>query len=451
MSIDLFVVTIATVLNLGLTSFVYLRNPRYVVNQVFGLFGSSIVLWTLCNFLADHMTSHNLLLTRLTLAAGTCIGASIFLLSTVFPKRLKLHRRVWLGFGGFTASVILLCFTGYFVPSVIKGPEGVTLSVGTLYPYFTFYLIFIVIWSVMNLRRQYQHSTPIEKNQIKLFTLGLILYTSLAIFSNVVLPILIDSWSSSRLGPIFTVPFIGLTSYTIVKHGLFDIKKGITRIIGYSLTISLVATLYSILIITTGIYVVNFGRLTMPQVLALTGSTILFGLTFHWLQEYIATFSRRVFYQDSYDLRATLDNLSDVLVANNSMEVIINGSLEVIGAAIKPSNSYLVVLDDDGEVYRTAVIDRSPITNVKKLVQSIKNQSVALFARDLLPTTVSVAKAMHEEDISLLLRLGSSQQPIGFLGFGHKQNGSIYTKQDMDLLRISAKNLAVALANAKKI
>jgi signal transduction histidine kinase len=57
---------------------------------------------------------------------------------------------------------------------------------------------------------------------------------------------------------------------------------------------------------------------------------------------------------------------------------------------------------------------------------------------------------MAKDDVEILLRLGTQTSPIGLLLLGTKQNGTMYTKQDVALLRISAKNLGVSLDNAKK-
>lgn len=450
MKIDLIILLTSTVFNLGLTQFILLRNPKHRINQIFSFFGSSIILWTIFNYASDNSASYNLLYTRLTLAMGACIGASIFLLSIVFPKKLKVSLLSRIVFTVLSGLAIVLSLTPFFVKSITKIPDGVNLIVGPLYSYFSFYLIFIVAWSIWNLIIQHKHGSAAEKNQVKLFTIGVFIYTSLAIFSNVILPIIVSNWSSSKFGPIFTVPFVGLTSYAIIKHGMFDIRLGITRIIGFLITVGITATIYTFLILSLGSLVVSFNDLSTSQLLVLITSVVLFGLTFHYLQTIIARLSQRIFYQDSYDLRTTLDELSDALIASNETDQIIRKSLDVISSAIKPSDYFIIVFDNNQNTYHTHSFNRKPVQNLNDFLDLIKTSKRPLISKDLIFSNNIFKKTMHQENVSLILRLGAKHSPTGLIFFGNKINGSIYTTQDMNLLNIAAKNFSLALENAKK-
>lgn len=450
MKIDLVILLTAITLNLSLTVFVFLRNPRNLVNRAFSLFGTTIILWTACNYLADHMSTNNLAYTRLTLAMGVCLGLSIVLLTLAFPKKMDSRPLYWHAFLVTTILVGLLSFTNYTVISVAKNPEGVSLRTGSFYLFYTLYLGLTLVISAWNLIRQYKRSSSIESNQIKLFAIGLFSYASLALLSNAILPAITDSWSSSRFGPIFTVPFVALTAYSIIKHGLFDIRLGITRIIGFLATVSLAATLYAVLILTLGASFVSFRDLSGVQLFVLITSVVLFGLTFRYLQEYIAELSQRIFYQDSYDLRATLDDLSDALITSNKTDEIIQKSLKVISEAIKPSNYYVVILGRNSSNYTEFSFKRKAIVDAKSFLELLKSNFPSLITRDLLLPDNVLGMALGRENVSLLLRLGTRASPTGLIFFGNKINGSIYATQDMNLLRIAAKNMSLAVENAKK-
>jgi signal transduction histidine kinase len=57
---------------------------------------------------------------------------------------------------------------------------------------------------------------------------------------------------------------------------------------------------------------------------------------------------------------------------------------------------------------------------------------------------------LMNDDLALVLRLGTKDDLIAILVFGNKQDGRTYTADDISLLHISAKNLGIALDNAKK-
>ncbi|MDB5186052.1 MAG: hypothetical protein JWL85_575 [Candidatus Saccharibacteria bacterium] len=449
MKIDFYVLTISTILNLILSSFVFLRNPHSKANKAFGLFGASIILWTTCNFLADNVSSNNLLFTRLTLLFGACVIFMIFLLSLYFPKPLSVSLKTKLFIYGFFVFTILLCMTDFFVASVTKTPIGVNLTVGSLYTLYTLYMLLVIAWALFNFWWQHKRGRVIEKNHIKLFSLGVVVYIGFAMISNVVLPVLVDDWSTSRLGPIFTVPFVGITAYAIMKHGLFDIKSAVARTVGYVLTISFVAVLYAAAIIFFSAQFGAFSHPTGSEFLLLVLPAIFIGLTFHRIEQVIASLTRRIFYRDAYDLKETLDKLSDALVTENAIGPLMSQSLHIISQAIKPANAYFMVLHDSSNVYREIMVGRNAPPQVEWFIEHIPLHKTAIVMKDELETGAWF-NHLSREGVSLVLRLGTQSNLIGFLMFGPKQNGSVYTKQDVDLLQISAKNLGIALDNARK-
>ena len=87
--------------------------------------------------------------------------------------------------------------------------------------------------------------------------------------------------------------------------------------------------------------------------------------------------------------------------------------------------------------------------SLAELVGDIKNMHDNPVVRDELNQS-EIPQSLVASDVFLALRLGQRDNPVGVLLFGPKQNGSSYAQRDIDLLRISAKNLSIALENAKK-
>src|SRR5579862_2369349 len=248
MNVDLIVVGIAAMCNLALTGFVVLRNPRGHLNQAFGGFGLCIVLWTVCNFGADHIASQDLILTRLTLFFGAGIMLTLFLTCSLFPSPKRFRRR-WFIFYAAALAALALCLTPLFVLSVTHSSSGAVLKVGSLYPLYGLYMLTGIVWSMLVLLRLSHPRNRAERGQVRLFGVGIIIGTSLAFLTNILLPVLVDSWGLSHLGPIFTIPFVALTSYAIIKHRMFDMRLAVTRTIGFLATVGIVGVGYSILVL----------------------------------------------------------------------------------------------------------------------------------------------------------------------------------------------------------
>jgi signal transduction histidine kinase len=72
-----------------------------------------------------------------------------------------------------------------------------------------------------------------------------------------------------------------------------------------------------------------------------------------------------------------------------------------------------------------------------------------VLVKDELPSK-NWLKVMESEDVSLILRLGTKNKLTGLYLCGPKQNGRIYNRQDIDFMSVGAKNLGIAIENAKK-
>src|SRR3989344_2393778 len=452
MNTDLIVLVVSSVLNFFIALWVFIRNPKNRLNQVFGLFGVSVIAWTIFNYLADNAPSGNLGFARLTLFFGSSGLLSLFLLSTLFPTP-KTKRRAWKFFYLFSAINLLLCLTPLYFSSTAVTDSGAQLEVGSFYYLLPLYVLVSVSWSLWNLLSGNSKRPAVERSQVRLFSIGLAIYVGLAVISNVILPLAVNDWSSSRYGPIFTVPFVAVTSYAVVKHKLFDLRLALTRSVAYIVAVGVVALLYSILVLGVGSRFLlsdTSDSVARSEIfLLLIIPTLFVALTFSHIQSFIARVTRRVFYQDAYDLRTVLDKLSDTLITDSDMDKIMHNSLNVIAEAIKPAYALFVVLDEAGKVYRELTFGQVKTADSTALTTAAQHTRKRILVKDEVASDHWPSQ-LEERDISVLLRLGEVTKPTGMLFFGPKQNGRIYTKQDIDLLTIGAKNLAVALENAKK-
>ena len=452
MNPDLIVLSLSAIFNAILSGFIVLRNPKGRLNQAFGLFGLVIVLWTIANFAADQAATQNLLYTRLTLFLGACLGVSLFMLCALFPDR-KPWRRSWFGFVGLSAAAMGLSFTPLFVSAVTRTAHGAELTVGVLYGLYDIYILTAIVWSVWILLRGSRPANRNEKSQVRLVAIGIITYAGLAFVSNGVLPLIVNNWTSSRFGPIFTVPFVAILFYAIIKHHLFDMRLALTRTVGFVVTIGIISAIYSLLILVVGAPIISGGRIRLatddPQLLLLLAPTIVAILTFQSLQRFITRITKGIFYQDSYDTRDTLDRLSDALLSDNNIEAIMRGGLAVMSGVLKPAQALFIALDDQGGVYRELPVNRAGAEDPQALLHAARQLKGRVEIKDNI-SPLRWPSVFDREGIALVLTLGAAKHQAGVLFLGPKQNGRIYSRQDAQLLSVGAKNFGVAIENAKK-
>lgn len=449
MSSDLLILIAVIVLNTVLSVLVVSRNYKKPSNLAFGAFGLSIILWTGFNYAADHALTNNLLYTRLTLFFACSIGTSLIVLSRTFPRALH-NKLAWKRIAAILFGLnTIFCFTGAYISNVSRGVDALTIVVGPLYSLFTAYIVGSVTISIYNFMHNLKRLSRVERNQVKLFATGVLVYTSFAIISNAILPILLDNWASSKYGPVFTVPFIALTAYAIVKHRMFDIRMAIVRLLGYALTVGVVATIYSCTLIFVSIRVAEIDSANYkPLITSLVITTFFVSLTFHKIHQFVTHLTTRVFYQYAYSLRAVLDTLSNILVKENKPEYLIKHSLITLSDAIRPHKAHFLLFDQDGAIQRQYSINDAH-TDILPVIPEIFKEHVLIVDRDEHPNK-PLAVAMEVIDMQLCLRLGNRYNPVGAILFGAKKTGGIYTPQDIQLLTIAARNLSIAIENAQK-
>src|SRR6185312_17178424 len=107
----------------------------------------------------------------------------------------------------------------------------------------------------------------------------------------------------------------GIIAYAILAQKLFDIKAAVARSVAYVLLLGWIAAVY-----TAGLFGVidvifsGPGHDTLRQFLSIALMLPLI-LTFPALRAFFDRTTNKIFYRDSYDTQAVLDELGTLLVA----------------------------------------------------------------------------------------------------------------------------------------
>lgn len=435
-----------------------LKNVRSRVNRLFFCLTIILAIWLTTLLVADLALSASLSLWMLRAAAftGTLIIPFLLYFSSAFPVTVKRPGKYFhIVTLGPAIIFMLLAFTPLLVPNVeIRAGTAQPTELGLLYSLQSLYALIGFVASFVIMLHKIRGLNIRQRAQVRLMIFGLVVALLANFTTGYILAVIETANNYSNLvGSLSLLVFIGATSYAIVKHRLFDIRLAITRTIGFALTILVVGTLYSVIVLVISLLFFGSDNASFvqngSQLALLIIPTIFVALTFHRIEQYIGKITRHIFYHDAYDLQATIDRLSDALVANNEVKTIMGNSLSVITNALQPEHAYFVTFDANGEIAAEISTERQAPAQLPKLLRSLQKFDSNPIVRDEL-LELSVPQNLFTEDVALALWLGPKQTPTGVLLLGSRRNGRIYTTQDIDLLRIGAKNLAVALENAKK-
>lgn len=453
--LDLVVVISASVVNFLLGSLVYLRNPSGTINKLFGAFSISVVLWSLTNYFADAAPSANLLFTRLAFVFAALAALFVYIFSNYFPSGRPINSQAVRNAEKILVlGVVMLSLSPLLVPGVTKVAHGVELHLGPLY---FVYLVFLAQFMVLvpyNFIKRYKHSGKQEKTQIKLLLIGFLSYAVLGAAANLVLPLFLDSWSTSRFGPIFTLLFVAITAYAIVKHGLLNIRLIVARSIAYVMTIGVLVLGYGVI---SSMLIQNLLKEHENTALSVGVNTAVFVvgvLLYPRLKQFFDKITNELFYRDAYDPQSFLDELNSTIVSNIELGILSRHTAKVINDNIKSEFCLVGVHGNESRPWRLMGtdperIDSDEINFLREKLPPLRRKIIV--TDELEEGHSSLKKVLHSNNIAVIVSLKASdseEEPTAYLILGSKLSGNIYSKQDLRIINIIADELLIAIQNA---
>jgi signal transduction histidine kinase len=456
------ILTVAVIL-LSLVNFLLgvsaiLRSQGSKTNRKFARFAFVTSIWMTANYVGANFKSHLFAkyFVQVDFLFGPWITYTVWaftsnLATLAKPKSANFQAKISKIILAIIAVMSVISLTSLVKTLSFEADQRLVIKYGPLFEVYGVVIMLGVILALVNVLHAQKNTSGRLRSQINALSFGLVVFTLLLATANLAVPMITSSTRvnllAGNLAYLGIVTFVAVSFYSIVKHRLFDIRLTIVRTIGFLVTILVVAGIYTLFVLGVSSLLIAPGG---SQLLVLIPSTIFVGFTFHPILSFIANVTHHIFYQDTYDLKTTLDKISDTLITDNDIGKIMSQSLRVISDAIKPSYAYLAVFDENKKMYRELSL-KSKITDetIFELIKYIKSVDINPMVTDDFYDK-KLPDYFAEDNIALLLRLGTKDDVVGILVFGTKQNGRTYSTDDIALLRISSKNLGIALDNAKK-
>lgn len=243
-SLSLIFLVASIIINIILGFFVYRENSSSATNKIFAWLCGLMSIWLITMYMApsSDFLPLSLWLTRLTLFFATPMDTTFFLLALTIPAEVtSIKRRALEILFAFSLLVMLISISPYTF-------TGISITNGSPHPLPGFGLpfaggfnCFLVIAAVYILSKKYRRAEGVEKEQFRSVMNGIICMFGLVI-GTVFFPVLLfKSDLFVPLTPIYTLLFLSLTAYAIVKHHLFNLKVIATQALVTALAIALFA------------------------------------------------------------------------------------------------------------------------------------------------------------------------------------------------------------------
>ena len=443
------IVAIASI-DLFIGFLVLIRNSKKLENISFFLFTLLAAIWIIANYFGSAPIPEGLatFFLHLDFASGVLLSSVFLFFASEIGGVNKKARLTFLVSLPISILTAVLVFTNQiFTISFLKdGVEIVYSNLGNVYE-IVLLINFAVGFSWLIYKRH--KAKGLLRNQFTLMLLGLLVTIVFAVTTNVILPSMIDSVGLTTAIQRFSYSgilfFIGITAYTIVKHRLFDIRLIVARTIAYSLLLISLAGIYSLTIFGVTSLFFSSASTSSTQNYLYVALAIVLAFTFQPLRRFFERVTDKIFYRDKYDAQKLINDIGKILASYILLDRLATHVLTTIKDQMRVLTTDLIVIDAE-RVYFEAQkffvgFHDSLLHNLNKF-----NNPITVF--DQLEEG-ELKEIMRQYGMSVIVRLSTRDQIVGYLLLSEKLNGDIYNDGDINVLQIIGDELAVAIENAK--
>jgi len=445
----------------GIGVAVFINHPRRRLNQYWMLVCLSVALWNFGRFMRILSADSQNYSAGLFWCRVMYIGAILIpLFSYLFILKL-LNRKPRPGRLVYLPTIFFLFMN--FTPLIIKDivvqfsrlyyPDP-----GKLYPLFLVYFLTYVIIAHFHLYQSYKTSTGRVKSQIQYVGCASIIgflsgLTTFPLVFNIQFPPI-----GAPLVSFYTL----IIAYAIVKYRLMDIQIIIKKTVTYALLVFLIILpCYSLIM-----YGIN-------HYLGVEKPGIWFSLLVFSILLFLSFFTPRVqaktektieqsMFARRYDYLHALRQSSQDMVSILQLDELLDRLLATLHETFEITGSSILLHDQQNKTYK---ITSSRNLENRKVVNKHFSENETLFQwlkrkKELIILEELEHRSKHSEyaEIIRLLDLLESKicvplffqkRLIGLINLGNKQNGEMFTNEDLKTLATVANHAAVAIENAQ--
>ncbi len=441
------------VLNLGLGLVVMLASERKTLRQIiFFIFSLSVATWAfgVALFLATSSPEVALLWARIYYLAAAIIGYTLLAFALTFVPNTNVRFWVWFLLLPLVVMAGTILTSNSLLSDVrINHVEGNEVLLGAqAYAAYSLYFLAYMYGAIIVAARQYWLQKNKEmRHQLFYIIAGLTSAGTFGVFFNLILPWL-GNYHLVWVGPQFSIVLVGFIFAAIVRHRLFDVRVVIARATAYIALLVSMALLYGVAVFSVSSLLFDGRQMSVQQNILYIVLAVVLAFTFQPLKRFFDRITNRIFYRDTYDSQLVLDQIGAVLANTVSLTQLTSEVLEILRTSIKPSSLQLV-LANKPEVRMFGKGGQK--LDVQKTLSHLSTSVGGIVIKeDIFDHNSELYQLLDRAEVAVVVRLKTSKDTVGYLVFGDKAGGNIYSAQDINLINVTADELAVGLQNAER-
>lgn len=434
-------------------------NYKSNTNRLFSLFIISFIVWLFSNYFSNNLDDRGLVLltNQLIFASTTWLAFFLGLFITTYPNSRVEFRKFFLILGLLGSSIIsILSFTDFIVRDIViqEGFSDIVFGNG-IYVY-AFHFLSFLIYSIYALVTKFRRSRGIERLKIQYLLLGIGLTAVSTILTNLIFPIVFNNFAFSDIGGIFSIFFVGLTAYSIIRHRMFGLRLFLGTIasvlivsvftfIAFYLVFSIESSIFESLFV--------FDSIALNLFIA-----VIFTFIVIQLYQGVSGLIRRSYIHSDYDPSVEIEKFNNNLSEKLSLKDVYQEIDTEIRSVMKTSNIELFV--ENGENYYCVRLEKTskPCTIEKRRVKSLfKQMGYISIPHEELASLYYSGKATKtqkfffqftkDKNISAIIPLFDEEGINGIIALGKR--GLPYDEIDLNFLMSVGKSSNLALGRAK--
>lgn len=439
-------------LNLGLAWIVFVKNRHSRVNVSFAVLAFLFSIFALSFFFYyNPLIFSSLFWIKIIYTLVSLLVIALFYFSDVFPGNSKPNLKILASYIVLNLPIIWVLFTTpYYVVKVIQTNHGQETITGWFYLVVAVILIPAVLFPVLILIKKYKSFQGLVKQQLLYILLGVSVWAFIGIIFDAIFPILFKTSEYFALNSISSLALVSLATYAIVKSRLFDIRFVVLRTIAYSLFVLFLATICAVILSLIG-FLINIS-INVKTVSAGVFAGLIIIFSFLIFQKIFQKITDKIFYRDRYNPQALVAKIGKIVASSIELSHISEAVLKEFLAEIKIAAGALAI-SKSGTVSRVRQIGEmeNPSDNGQALCKIIENIVKSPGENVLVKDEIAESdkkQLMERGKYSVILPLIAGSEIVGAIILGSKTSGQVYSTEDIEILKILAPQIAVAIKNA---
>lgn len=457
-------VLVITISGFWIGFWVYLANRKSKINQTFLLMTLCSTLWIDFAYFGNFLNLGNIAQTWAKLGYGmaTLFLIPFYFFSKFFPKEEEKESPL------LNKAIITICvflfLLSVFTNSLVKDVETTRWGIFPVtgpgkFIYFSG-IFLMALFIASRLFIKYSKLTKEEGVKTQYFLVGLFIFVTANLISNVILPFWQKTPRYYYFGNYSAIFLLGLTAYAIVKYRFLNIRVALGQIVAHLLSAATIISAAFLLAFLNNRLENPLPFTTVAPFIAIL-SILLFQLTQSY-KKIIAKYFYPAFHNAQIKITDLEKRLTQVLELKTLSSLIVNAlrntlNIEKIGILTKKIGekdwiaqqminfsgeelSFLIKKDDFPAQYLVKI--KKPIVReeLTLVIEKAKDREKEEFQK--------LQENMKRIGAVLCLPLIFKKKLIGVIALGNKASGEPFFAQDIELLTTLSRSATIALKNA---